>query len=57
MLSEGAMSSMGLHSNQCTKRGCASLLTPLSEGAMLETANCLNLVPPAGVPRSRGTVL
>lgn len=57
MLSEGATSSVGLHSNQCTKRGCASLLTPPSEGTMLETANCLNLGPPAGVPRSRGTVL
>lgn len=54
MLSEGAMSSRGLHSNQCTKRGCASLLTPPSEGTMLETAN---LGPPATVPRSRGTVL
>ena len=57
MLSEGATSSRGLHSNQCTKRGCASLLTPPSEGTMLETAKCLNLGPPASVPRSRGTVL
>lgn len=56
ILSEGVTSSVGLPSNQCTKRAWASLLTP-SEGAMLETASCLNLVPPAGVPRSRGTVL